>query len=165
VTTASPLLGTTTLLTITLNSLATDPNLLIGRQSTVINGVTDDAIDALIGGKFVSAASGTLAASKQIEVWAFASYDDGTTYNGGAGATDAGLTVTTVKKALFRLVTIIPTDTSLSSVYAWGPFSLAQVFGGVIPTRWGLWVVQNTALALNAAGNEIRYTPVKFESA
>lgn len=163
-TTASPLYGTLTQLTITLNSLATDSNLLAGRASTAVNNVTDDDVDILIGGKFVSH-SVAPTASKQIEVWAYASYDDGTTYNAGVTGTDANLTVTAAKKNLFRLVTIVPTDAATSSTYAWGPFSLGQVFGGAIPSRWGIWVVHNMGQILNAAGNEIRYKPVNWESA
>lgn len=161
--TATPVYGTDTSITITLNSLATDANLLIGRASTAIDNTSDLAIDALVGGQFVSH-SAAPTASKQIEVWAYGSYD-GTNYNGGATGSDAGLTVTAVKKALFRCVTIIPTDASTSSTYTWGPFSIAQLFGGVMPRKWGLFVVHNMGQILNAAGNVARYTPVKVQSA
>ena len=163
--TATPIFGTVQTLTITLASLATDANLLVGRQSTVIDQKdVDDAIDVLIGGKITTGTTPT--AAKQIEVWAFASFDD-TTFNAGAGATDAAMTVTAESKTLMRLLTIIPTHATSDTAYAFGPFSLAQAFGGFIPVQWGVYVVHNTGVNLNAtAGNHfIKYFPVKVESA
>lgn len=161
-TTASPLYGTTTAMTITLASLASDTNLVAGRQSTVVSNGTDDAIDALVGGKVTTGTSPT--ASRQIEVWLFGSYDD-TEYSGGAGASDAALTPDA--KGLLKLLQIIPTVNTSDKAYRWGPFSVAQAFGGTMPENWGVYIVHNTGVNLNStAGNhEVVYTPVKYESA
>jgi hypothetical protein len=161
--TATPVYGAVTSLTWTLNSLATDSTLLIGRASTAIDNTTDLAIDALVGGQFVTHSVAPTAA-KQIEVWAFGSFD-GTAYNAGASGTDAALTVTAETKTLMRLLSILPTGTGASLTYTWGPFSIAQAFGGLMPRKWGLWTVQNTGQILNAAGNLAKYTPVKVQSA
>jgi hypothetical protein len=160
---ATPVYGTVTSLTWTLNSLATDATLLIGRASAVVDNTADLAIDALVGGQFVSH-SVAPTASKQIEVWCYGSFD-GSAYNAAATGTDAGLTVTAESKVLMRLVTMIPTNALTSTTYTWGPFSVAQLFGGTMPRKWGLWAVQNTGQILNAAGNLAKYTPVKFQSA
>lgn len=161
-TTASPLYGTTTAMTITLASLATDANLVAGRQSTAVSNGTDDAIDALVGGKVTTGTTPT--ASRQIEVWLFGSYDD-TEYSGGAGASDAAFTPDT--KVALKLLTVLPTVNTSDKAYRWGPFSVAQAFGGVMPENWGVYIVHNTGVNLNAtAGNhEVNYTPVKYESA
>lgn len=161
-TTASPLYGTTTALTITLTGLATDASLVAGRQSSVAANGTDDAIDALVGGKITTGTTPT--ASRQIEIWLFGSYDD-SEYSGGAGASDAALTPDT--KTLLKLLTIIPTVNTSDKAYRFGPFSVAQAFGGVMPENWGAYVVHNTGVNLNAtaANQEIHYTPVKYESA
>lgn len=161
--TATPVYGTSTALTWTLNSLSSDTTLLIGRASTAVDNTSILGVDALVGGQFVSH-SVAPTTGKQIEVWCYASFD-GTAYNAAATGTDAALTVTAVKKALMRLVTIIPTDASTSSTYTWGPFSVAQLFGGSMPRKWGLWAVQNTGQILNAAGNNASYTSVKYQSA
>ena len=155
--------GTSTALTMTPASLASDTNLIAGRQSTVIDNTSDLAIDALVGGKVTTGTGPTTA--KQIEVWAFGSYD-GTTYGAGAGATDANFSPTG-EKTLMSLLTIIPTDATSDHTYEWGPFSVAQAFGGVMPKKWGIFIVHNTGVALNAtAGNhEVKYTPVKYASA
>lgn len=161
-TTASPSYGTTTAMTITLASLASDTSLVAGRQSTVAANGTDDAIDALVGGKITTGTTPT--ASRQIEVWLFGSYDD-SEYSGGAGASDAALTPDA--KSLLKLLTIIPTVNTSDKAYRWGPFSVAQAFGGVMPENWGVYIVHNTGVNLNStAGNhEVYYTPVKYESA
>lgn len=161
-TTASPLYGTTTAMTITLASLATDANLVAGRQSTVVANGTDDAIDALVGGKVTTGTTPT--AARQIEVWLFGSYDDAE-YSGGAGASDAALTPDA--KTLLKLLIIIPTVNTSDKAYHWGPYSVAQAFGGVMPENWGVYIVHNTGVNLNATGgnHEVYYTPVNYESA
>lgn len=161
-TTAAISYGTSTALTITLASLASDTSLIAGRQSTVIDNTSDLAIDAIVGGKITTGTSPT--ASKQIEVWAFASYD-GTTYGGGAGASDANFSPTG-EKTTFSLLTSIPTDSTSNHTYEFGTFSIAQAFGGTMPKKWGIYVVHNTGVALNATGgnHEIKYTAVKYTS-
>jgi hypothetical protein len=164
--TATPNYGSPVTLTLGLATgpLASDTNLVAGRQSTVADQASDDCIDALVGGKITTGTSPT--AARQIEVWAFGTYD-GTSYGGGAGATDANLTPQASQKSQFRLLTVIPTNATSNQLYTWGPFSIAAAFGGTMPAKWGIFVVHNTGVALNAtAGNhECKYTPVKYESA
>lgn len=161
-TTASPLYGTTSAMTITLTGLATAANLDVGRQSSIVDNTSDDAIDALVGGKVTTGSSPT--ASRQIEVWAFGIYDD-TEYSGGAGASDAALTPDT--KYVMRLLQVIPTVNTSDKAYRWGPHSIAAAFDGVMPEKWGIWITHNTGVNLNstAANHEIYQTPVKYEAA
>jgi len=157
----TPTYGSAVVMTMTLASLASDTNLVAGRQSTPVDQKdTDDAIDALVGGKVTTGTTPTTA--RQIEVWAFGSYDD-TEMSGGAGATDANFTPD--EKTLFKLLTVIPTVATSDKVYHWGPFSVAQAFGGMIPVQWGLYIVHNTGVALNATGSnhEAVYFPVKLD--
>ena len=162
-TTASMLYGSKVTMTMTLASLASDTNLVAGRESTAVdNKDTDDAIDALVGGTVTTGTSPT--ASRQIEVWAYGSYDD-TNFSGGATGSDANLTPG--EKTLMKLLTVIPTVSTSDKAYKWGPFSVAQAFGGILPVQWGIFIVHNTGVALNATGgnHEVEYFPVKFESA
>jgi len=162
-TTATPLYGTPTAMTITLASLATAASLDVGRESTALDQKdTLDAIDVLVGGKVTTGTSPT--AARQIEIWCYASYDD-TEFSGTATGSDAGLTP--IEKTLMRLLTIIPTGNTSDRTYKWGPFSIAQAFGGVIPVQFGIFVTHNTGVNLNSTGSnhEVVYTTVKFESA
>ncbi len=162
-TTASPVYGSVVTHTISLASLASDANLLAGREGTFINQQsTDDAIDAIVGGLVTLGTSPT--GTKQVEVWCYGSYD-ATAYNDAITGTDSNRTL--IAKTTLRLLTIIPTNATSNQAYRWGPFSVAQAFGGIVPARWGIWMVHNTAVALNAtAGNHnVKHFPVKFESA
>lgn len=162
-TTATPLYGSKVTHTITLASLASDTNLLAGRAGTAIdNKDTDDAIDALVGGLVTTGTSPT--ASRQIEVWAYGSYDD-TNFSEDITGSDANKTLVT--KSTLRLLTIIPTNNTSDKAYRWGPFSIAQAFGGAMPVQWGIFIVHNTGVNLNStSGNhEVEHYPVKYESA
>lgn len=161
--TATPIYGTKVTMTITLASLASDTSLLAGRASTAVDQKdTDDAIDAMVGGLVTTGTTPT--ASKQIEVWAYGTYDD-TNFNEGITGTDANKTLVT--KSTLRLLTVIPTTSTSNQAYYWGPYSVASAFGGIIPVQWGIFIVHNTVAALNATGgnHEVEYFPVKFESA
>jgi len=162
-TTATPANQTVVTHTITLASLASDTSLVAGREGTAIdNAATDDAIDAMVGGKVTTGTSPT--AARQIEIWLAGSYD-GTTFSGGATGSDANLTPS--EKTLLKLLQIIPTGNTSNKTYQWGPFSVAQAFGGCMPRKWSVFIVHNTGVALNAtSGNhEVKHTPVKYESA
>jgi hypothetical protein len=144
--------------TITLAALPSDTNLVAGREGTAVNH-EDGEIDSIVGGKVVTGTTPT--ANRQIEVWAYGSFD-GTSYSGGASGADANLTPQ--EKSLLRLLTIIPTSNVSDQVYTWGPFSMSQAFGGTLPRKTGVFIVHNTAVNLNAAGHEVKRTPVKYVS-
>lgn len=162
-TTLTPSYGNAATLTCTLASLASDTNLIAGRQSTVADNTSDLAVDAMVGGKVTTGTSPT--ASKQIEVWAFATYD-GTTYSAGAGASDANFSPGAGEKNLMSLLTVMPTDNVSNHTFEWGPYSIARAFGGTMPSKWGIFIVHNTGVNLNSTGgnHEIKYTPVKYLS-
>lgn len=128
---------------------SSDANLLAGRESTAIDQGSNNYLDVLIGGHFAGPSSG--AAAGRIQIFAYASWDDGTTWPGIITASDANLTLTATDKERLRLIEVITTTTTNSDVYKWGPFSLAHVFGGTMPERWGLWGVHNAGGALTTS--------------
>lgn len=161
-TTSTPAYQAAVTHTITLASLASDTALVAGREGTAIDqSGTDDAVDSVVGG-FVTTGTGPTA-SRQIEVWLYGSYD-GTTYSGGATGSNANLTPQ--EKTLLKLLTIIPTVNTSDKQYNWGPFSVAQAFGGTMPPKWGVYIVHNTGVNFNATGGnqQVKHTPVKYES-
>jgi len=153
--------GTASDATITLASLASDTNLLAGRESTAIDNTSGLNLDFLISGKVTTGTSPT--AAKQIEVWAVGSWD-GTNWPDVFDGTDSAETVTSVdiKNAICRNVTIMATSATSNVAYFFGPVSLATVFGGVVPPKVVIFVVHNTGVALNAtSGNhQVRIQPV-----
>lgn len=154
--------GTAVDATITLASLASDTNLLIGRQSTEIINTSDLFLDFLVSCKITTGA--TITAGRSIEVWAVASID-GTSYLDNFSTTDASRTVSSNenKLGLCRLVAQWTPTTTANTTYTSAPVSIASLFGGVCPPKFVLWVVQSTGSALNAtAGNhQIRVQPYR----
>jgi hypothetical protein len=145
--------------TITMTSLANAAY----RQSSVVDNTTNKFIDALIGGSVQAGTSPT--ANGLIEIWLYGTYD-GTNYTAGCSGSDAAYTADGEEDEL-RFLTSISVDTTSDQDYVWGPVSVAQAFGGVLPSKWGVVVRNNTGSTLNATGtnNEIQFQGIKFVSA
>lgn len=156
--------GTAANYTCSLNALATDANLLVGRQSTVIDNTSVLADDYLISGKIKVGTSPT--AAKQIEIWAFGDIDIASTYQDAFTGTDAGRTVRTAnqKPMEMRLVATLVEDTNATGdVWYFNNVSLKSLFG-YVPGHHGLWVVHNTGVNLDAsAGGTLSYVPVFWQ--
>jgi hypothetical protein len=153
--------GTASDLTITLASLASDTNLLTGRESATIDNTSTLALDYLVSGKVTAGTSPT--ASRSIEVWAVGSWD-GTNWPDVFDGTESAETITSadIKASICRLVAAMATANTSDRTYHFGPVSLAAAFGGVLPPKVVLFVTHSTAVALNStAGNhQIRLQPV-----
>ncbi len=149
----------TTALTISLASLATDASLLTGRESTAVDNTTFEDIDHLVSG--VITVGTTPTANTLIQVWAYAyrTITTGTpTYPDVFDGTDSAETITNsgVKGALLRLVASIDVIATTSNVgYEFPPTSIARLFDQM-PQFWGLFVTHNTGVNLNStAGNHV----------
>ena len=153
--------GTASDLTITLASLATDANLLTGRESAAIDNTSALVLDYLVSGKITSGTSPTTA--KSIEVWAVGSWD-GTNWPDVFDGTESAETITSsdIKASICRYIAAMATSATSNVAYHFGPVSLAAAFGGVLPPKIVLFVTHSTAVSLNAtAGNhQIRLQPV-----
>ena len=147
--------------TITLASLASDTNLLAGRESTAIDNSSNLYLDYLISGKVTTGTSPTTARS--IEVWAVGSWD-GTNWPDVFDGTESAETITSAnhKASICRFVASMSTDSTSDRTYHFGPVSMASVFGGTLPPKFVLFVVHNTAVNLNAtaSNHQIRIQPV-----
>ena len=153
--------GTASDVTITLASLATDANLLTGRESAAIDNTSALVLDYLVSGKITTGTTPTTA--KSIEVWAVGSWD-GTNWPDVFDGTDSAETITSadIKASVTRYLAAMATSSTSNVAYHFGPVSLAAAFGGVLPPKIVLFVTHSTAVALNAtAGNhQIRLQPV-----
>lgn len=152
--------GSTTTITAAIASLASDTNLLAGLESAIINNETDGFEDIILSGKATTGTSPT--ASRQIEVWAVAW--DSNAWPDVFDGTSSAETITSadIKAALCKAVAIMPTNNTSDRTYSFTGVSAKQVFGGVLPSRFVLFITHNTGVNLNAtAGNhEFRYQGV-----
>lgn len=146
--------------TITLASLASDTNLLTGRESTAVDNSSNLYLDYLVSGKITTGTSPTTARS--IQVWAVGSWD-GTNWPDVFDGTDSAETITSAnhKNSVCRFLAEMATDATSDRTYHFGPVSVASAFGGVLPKSFVVFVTHNTAVNLNStAGNhQIRIQP------
>lgn len=140
--------GTSTSLTITLNSLGSGS----ARESTAVDNTSNLYLDAIVR---VSISAGTVANPKEVRVYVYGS-EDGSVYEDPVTGTDAAITLE--DPPVTKLARIIPTPTN-SKVYE-ALFSVAQCFSGVMPRKWGIIVDNQTGAALAASNNSASYTGV-----
>jgi hypothetical protein len=161
-TTASPLKGSATALTITLASLAASAT--AGQESTAVNAGSggDDCFDAEVWGQIMTGT--TPANASQIEIWLYGGGNSGE-LSGGAAGSNGGLTPS--NKTLMKLAQIIQVTNTSNVAHEFHLGSVAAYFGNLMPEYWGVWVLNNTNVALNSTGSNhwIKYRSIKAESA
>lgn len=146
--------GTEAALTCTLASLATSSTLVAGRESTAVAATGTTIEDDLLAGKVTTGTSPTDA--KEIRVYVYGQVEDTPTYPDVFDGTDSAETCTStdIRDACLKLAAVMKTDNTSDRTYWFGPVSIASLFGGVLPPRWGVFVTHDTAVNLNStAGN------------
>lgn len=155
-------------ITISPASLATSSDFTAGRESTAVDNSTDKYVDALVSGKVTVGTTPTI--NTTINIYVYAQHDDSPTYQDVFDGTDSAETVTSsgVLSGVVRLLGALNVSATTSDrTYFLAPTSVAQLFGGIMPKRWGLFVAHNTGVNLNATGSnhEFKYTGVKYDVA
>lgn len=139
--------------TITPDALASDTNLLAGRESTAIDNATNLYLDYLLAGKLTT---GTLPTdAREIRVYVAGIVDDTPIYPDVLDGTDSNETITSsgIRDAALRLAAVIATNNTSDRTYWFGPISVAALFGGTLPGKFVVFVVHNTGVNLNATGS------------
>ena len=151
--------GSSAALTITLASLASDTNLLAGRESTAIDNTSNLYLDYLLSGKVTTGTSPTT--GKSINIYVLM---EDSTYPDVLTGTDSNKTITNAQVRDSSLVLAISMATIATSdiSYYFAPVSIAALYGGSLPKKFGVFVVHDTAVNLNSTGSDqaIYVTPV-----
>jgi hypothetical protein len=170
-------------ITMDLINLASSATLVAGRESSEIDNTTNKYLDALVQG--VVSVGTTPTANTTISIYVYGSDRSLTTAGawptggvldsgsptGGLDGVDSAETLTNsgVLYSMLKLGAIINVLVNTSDVaYYVAPFSVAQLFGGVMPQFWGLYVAHNTGVNLrnNAVNtNSFRYAGIKYDIA
>lgn len=152
--------GASTTITAAVASLASDTNLLAGLESSIIDNTTDGFDDIILSGKATTGTSPT--AARQIEVWAVAW--DSNAWPDVFDGTSSAETITSadIKNLICKPVAVMSTNNTSDRTYHFSGVSARSVFGGVLPSKFVLFITHNTGVNLNAtAGNhEFRYQGV-----
>lgn len=165
-----------TTITMNLANLGSSATLVAGRESSEIDNTTNKYLDALVQG--VVSVGTTPTANTSISVYVYGSDRSlaGSAWPTGGGlnpldGTDSAETFTNSGPlySMLRLGAIINVLAATSDLaYYLAPFSVAQLFGGVMPQFWGLYVAHNTGVNLrnNAVNTDsFRYAGIKYDIA
>lgn len=147
--------GTRVALTITLASLANGAY----RESTEVDNTSTLAVDGFLHGKITMQ---TATAGNTITV--YVSGSDGTTARpGNLTGTDSTITPAG-EQTQFEIARVIPVDATANHVYEFFVGSIASLFGGIMPKKFSVVVLNGSGAALNATGgnHDIEYTPVFY---
>lgn len=128
-------------ITCTLASLATGS----AREATAVDNTSNLFLDALVA-VTVKLQAGTPGSDKAVYVYA-AGTVDGSTWPDALTGSDAGVTLNSPTQ--LRLLGIIAAPTA-SATFKGGPWSVAAVFGGILPEKWSIVVLNKTNIALSA---------------
>lgn len=156
-------------ITISLASIATSSTFVAGAESNQIDNSSNKYDDALLQGKITVGTTPT--ANTQILVYVWGSDTDITgaalDVLDGADSTET-ITSAGVRNGMLKLAGSLDVDSNTSNrVYYLGSIAIAQLFGGVMPKYWGLFVTHNTGVNLNSTGGNhvLQYTGIKYDFA
>lgn len=142
-------------ITMDLTALAASASFVAGRESNEIDNTSNKYLDAIVQGRFLVGTTPTLPCQLIVYVWG-ADTSLASTPMDVLDGTDSAETLTnsTVLGCLRVGAAIqILVNTSDKTYYVL-PFSVAQLFGGIMPKFWGLYVAHNMTAALKTdAGN------------
>lgn len=148
--------GTRATLTCTLTGVTTGSY----RESAERDNTTDKAVDDMLTGKITTGTTPTVDTTISVLVWA----GDGTIRAGGLTGADAAWTPAGEDKQL-AVGAVIVVDATSNHTYEFAVPSIAALFGGVLPKKWGVVVYNATGATLNGTGSnhELAYTPIKYD--
>jgi len=151
-------------ITISLASIATSATFVAGAESTIVDNTSNLYVDAIVGGKITCGTTPTI--NTQILVYVFTPIDSTPTYPDVMDGTDSVETLSSVGvgQGFLKLASVLNVDSTTSDRAYPFSFSIAQLFGGVMPSRWGLFVAHNTGVNLNATGGNhvIKYEGITY---
>lgn len=156
--TSSIVYSAATAITLTAASLANGAY----RQSAVIDNSSNLYMNAQVSGSIQTGTNPT--AGTLITLFAYANIND-TLYTAGCSGSDAAYTADG-EELLLRPLMSVRVDATSDQDYLFGPVPVAPAFGGDMPKKWGLVLLNSTGVALNATGtnNFFNFYGVKYTS-
>ncbi len=130
-------------ITITLTSLANDAK----RESTELSNTVNLYLDVLVQLKVKTGNS--VSGDKALYVYAYGTIEDNMGYSGDASGLDGAYSGNLDNT---KLIGVISTPAAASS-YVSDMMSVANAFGGVLPSAWGIIVHNKTGAVLNGTEN------------
>jgi hypothetical protein len=156
--------GASQTITISPENVASSSTFVAGVESAVIDNTSNKYVDAMVGGLWTCGATPT--ANTQVLIYVGAVRDDAPTYPDVFDGTASAETLTSVGvgQGFLKLGAVINVDSNTSNRGYDVNFSVAQLFGGIMPPKWFLFITHNTGVnSHSTAGNHIwKYTPIYY---
>jgi hypothetical protein len=135
-----------------------------GWQSTVVDNATTDKFDDVMAYFVFDFANTAAANSKGVYVYAYSGI--GTSYTNPCTGAEGTITLPDVTANMLSLVKVgfvpyVTTDEVVESAH----FSIARAFGGRMPQKWGIVLMNHSGAALAASGNTAKYYGVYYTAA
>jgi hypothetical protein len=131
------------------------------RESTAVDNSTNLYDDAMVYVALKTHASTAPTGDKACSVYAYGS-SDGTNFNDFITGSDAETVL--VSPTNLRLIGVVSMPTA-NTVYKQVIGSVALAFGGVLPPKWGIAILNSTGATLNATGHAASYTGITYTTA
>lgn len=152
-------------ITIAPQNIATSSTFVAGVESDVIDNTSNLYVDVLVGGTWTVGTTPTI--NTQCKIYVGSVRDDAPAYPDVFDGTSSAETVTSagVGAGFLKLAAVLTIDATTSDrAYGCGPFSVAQLFGGVMPLKWFLFIAHNSGVNSNTtAGNHVwKYTGITY---
>jgi hypothetical protein len=143
-----------------LNSLGSSAT--AGWQSTVVDNSSDRYLDAHVQ-VVVDMANTSPSNDQCLYVYAYGGL--ATTYTNPCTGTEGTITLTSISSTgqNIRLIGVMPYTTA-DEVIESQPLSVASAFGGVLPVKWGLVIMNFTGAAIAASGNSVKWVGLQVQS-
>lgn len=133
-------------LTITLASLTNTS----ARASTVVDNTVSLYEDVYLFVKITTAAAGT-STTGYVNIYAYGTVDNGTTYPEGITGTDAAVTLTSPPNLI--LIGQLNANTN-AATKTFGPISFCRNYGlDRLPAKWGIVIQNQSGATFNATGS------------
>lgn len=161
--------GTNTAITMDLANLGSSTTFVAGRESSQVDNTTNKYMDCLVSGFVSVGTTPTANTTINIFVWG-ADTSLATTPLDVLDGTDSAETLTNIgilNALRFGSSVSVPAATS-DVQYIVLPFSVASLFGGVMPKFWGLYVSHNTGVNLRNTAvntNSFEFVGIKYDVA
>jgi hypothetical protein len=151
-------------ITVAPENIASSSTFVAGVESAVVDNTSNKYVDAIVGGLWTVGTTPTV--NTQALIYVFSVLNDTPNYPDVLDGTSSAETITSagVGRGFLKLAAVIDIDSTTSDRAYYVTFSVAQLFGGVMPLKWGIFVTHNSGVNSNStAGNHVwKYTGITY---
>jgi hypothetical protein len=126
------------------------------RESTAVDNSSNKYLDALVQVRITLANGGTIGSDKKVYVYAYGTVDTATpVYPDKVTGSDANITLDAPSQ--LKVIGVIECAAYVTAsvvTFTMPPASIAQAFGGILPTKWGIVVENRTNIAFTSGESD-----------